>query len=118
MTYRIPADLIAAENGKLKGALEQEYEALGGVLKRRGIDIEAIVKQVMSFAVAVPTWGVGTGGTRFARFPGAGEPRDVYDKLEDCAAIQQLTCATPNVSPHFPWDKVPDYGELRDKAAT
>jgi len=116
MTYRIPGELIAAENGKQQGALEQDFEALGRTLKRRGVDIEAIVKQVMAFAVAVPTWGVGTGGTRFARFPGPGEPRNVFDKLEDCATIQQLTRATPNVSPHYPWDKVSDYGEFRDRA--
>jgi L-rhamnose isomerase len=116
MTYRIPPELIAAENGKLAGALDQDFEALGRSLKRRGVDIEAIVKQVAAFAVAVPTWGVGTGGTRFARFPGPGEPRDIFDKLEDCATIQQLTKATPTVSPHFPWDKVSDYAELRQRA--
>jgi len=116
MTYLIPPDLIAAENGKLQGALEQDFEALGRMLRRRGVDIEAVVKQVMGFAVAVPTWGVGTGGTRFARFPGPGEPRDIFEKLEDCATIQQLTRATPNVSPHFPWDKVSDYSELKERA--
>ena len=47
--------------------------------------------KVAAFGVAVPSWGVGTGGTRFARFPGAGEPRNIFDKLEDCAVIQQLT---------------------------
>jgi L-rhamnose isomerase/sugar isomerase len=117
MSYRIPADLIAAENGKLEGSLEQDFEALGRSLRRHGVDIESIVKQVAAFAVAIPTWGVGTGGTRFARFPGPGEPRDVFDKLEDCATIQQLTRATPTVSPHFPWDKVSDYAALRQRAA-
>ena len=78
--YRIPPELIAAENGKIAGAQDQDFEALGRTLKRGGVDIEAIVKQVSAFAVAVPTWGVGTGGTRFARFPGAGEPRDIFDK--------------------------------------
>ena len=43
----------------------------------------------------MPSWGVGTGGTRFARFPGPGEPRDIFDKLEDCAVIHRLTGATP-----------------------
>jgi L-rhamnose isomerase/sugar isomerase len=65
----------------------------------------------------VPTWGVGTGGTRFARFPGPGEPRGIVDKLEDCATIHQLTRATPTCSPHFPWDKVDDYKELAERAA-
>ena len=78
---------------------------LGERLARRGIDIEAIKAKVAAFGVAVPSWGVGTGGTRFARFPGPGEPRDIFDKLEDCAVIHQLTGATPTVSLHIPWDK-------------
>ncbi|MFW8646199.1 L-rhamnose catabolism isomerase [Rhizobium beringeri] len=58
--------------------------------------------------------GVGTGGTRFARFPGTGEPRGIFDKLDDCAVINQLTQATPNVSLHIPWDKA-DARELKAK---
>src|SRR5208282_2066817 len=51
------------------------------------------------------------------RFPGPGEPRGIFDKLEDCATIHQLTRATPACSPHFPWDKVDDYRELIERAA-
>ena len=80
---------------------------------RRGIDIDAVTAKVARFAVAVPSWGVGTGGTRFARFPGPGEPRDIFDKLEDCAVIHQLTRATPTVSLHIPWDKVDDPRRLK-----
>ena len=69
-----------------------------------------------AFGVAVPSWGVGTGGTRFARFPGPGEPRDIFDKLEDCAVIQQLTRATPTVSLHIPWDKA-DPNRLKQAAS-
>jgi L-rhamnose isomerase/sugar isomerase len=64
----------------------------------------------------VPSWGVGTGGTRFARFPGPGEPRDIFDKLEDCAVINQLTRATPSVSLHIPWDKA-DPNRLKQAAS-
>jgi len=60
---------------------------------------------------------VGTGGTRFARFPGPGEPRHIHDKLEDCGVIHQLTRCTDTVSPHLPWDKVSDYNALRQEAA-
>ena len=116
MTYRIPDSLIAEENAGRVAALEDDYGALRRQLERRGLDIEAIAAKVAAFAVAVPTWGVGTGGTRFARFPGAGEPRNIFDKLEDCATIQQLTRATPACSPHFPWDKVGDYRELAERA--
>jgi len=60
---------------------------------------------------------VGRGGTRFARFPIAGEPTNVFEKLEDCGVVQQLCRITPRVSPHFPWDKVSDYSALREWAA-
>src|SRR5262249_37416091 len=96
----------------------EDYSALGRRLKRRGVDIEAIMARVAAFAVAVPTWGVGTGGTRFARFPGAGEPRGIFGKLAGCATLHQLKRATPDCAPHFPWDKVDDYSVLAEQAKT
>jgi L-rhamnose isomerase/sugar isomerase len=116
MAYRIPDDLITKENAKLAHPQDEDYAALGNRLARGGVDIEAITVKAAAFAVAVPTWGVGTGGTRFARFPGPGEPRNIFDKLEDCATIHQLTRATPTCSPHFPWDTVDDTGELAERA--
>ena len=116
MSYRIPDALISEENAKLAAAQDEDYAALGRRLERGGVDIDAITAKTAAFAVAVPTWGVGTGGTRFARFPGPGEPRGIFDKLEDCATIHQLTRATPTCSPHFPWDKVSDYRELAERA--
>ena len=67
--------------------------------------------------MAIPSWGVGTGGTRFGRFPGLGEPRNVFEKLEDCAVIHKLTGATPTVSLHLPWDRTDDYKGLREHGA-
>lgn len=113
----ISADLIAEQNDAEISALESDYTALGAQLSRRGIDIDALTKAAMDFAVAIPSWGVGTGGTRFARFPGIGEPRNIYEKLADCAVIQQLGRATPTVSLHIPWDKVDDLSELRETAS-
>ena len=118
MGFSIGDGFVAERNAAEAAALAEDYAALGRTLSRRGIDIEAITRQVAAFAVAVPTWGVGTGGTRFARFPGPGEPRGIFDKLEDCAVINQLTRATPTVSPHFPWDVVSDYAELKGLASS
>ncbi len=117
MSFAITPDFIANSNAKANDALAEDYAALGRQLERRGLSIEEMTERAMGFAVAVPTWGVGTGGTRFARFPGPGEPRHIQDKLEDCGVINQLTRTTPNVSPHFPWDKVKDYNALRQQAA-
>ncbi|MDG3575242.1 L-rhamnose catabolism isomerase [Rhizobium sp. YJ-22] len=110
---KIPAELIAAVNDKRRAALDADYAALGEHLSRRGIDIEAVKSKVAGYGVAVPSWGVGTGGTRFARFPGPGEPRHIFDKLDDCGVIQQMTRATPTVSLHIPWDKVDDIAGLK-----
>jgi L-rhamnose isomerase / sugar isomerase len=118
MKFAISPDFISGENHKWEPALAEDYSALQRQLRRRDIDIEAITAKAMNFAVAVPTWGVSTGGTRFARFPGPGEPRDIFDKLEDCAVIHQLSRITPAVSPHFPWDKVSDYAALKDAATS
>jgi L-rhamnose isomerase/sugar isomerase len=103
----IDPDLITAHNASRARALADDYDALGTRLARSGIDIDAVAAKVAAFTVAVPSWGVGTGGTRFARFPGSGEPRGILQKLEDCAVIQQLGRATPAVSLHIPWDKAP-----------
>ena len=109
-------NLIEAENTARHAALTADYEALGTQLARRGVEIEAITARAMGFGVAVPSWGTGTGGTRFARFPGEGEPRHIFDKLDDCGVIHALTCATPKVSLHIPWDKAPA-ADLLAKAA-
>ena len=116
MHTMIDSGLVADHNAKLQANLDADYAALGGVLARRGQDIEQLTALAQTFAVAVPSWGTGTGGTRFARFPGLGEPRNVFEKLEDCAVINQLTQATPAVSLHFPWDKVSDTAALRETA--
>ncbi len=111
----IDPSLIQAENAARLAHLQADYDALGAHLARRGIDIAAIKAKVAAYGVAVPSWGVGTGGTRFARFPGPGEPRHIFDKLDDCGVIQQLTRATPTVSLHIPWDKAPP-ADLKAKA--
>jgi L-rhamnose isomerase/sugar isomerase len=112
----IERSVIDAHNEPLLRHLRKDYEHLGEQLARRDIDIEGVRRQVAGFGVAIPSWGVGTGGTRFARFPGPGEPRHVFDKLQDCCVIQQLARATPTVSLHIPWDRCSDYSELREAA--
>jgi L-rhamnose isomerase / sugar isomerase len=117
MTLPLSEDLIAEANARELDALDEDYQALKSKLNRSGIDIDAVKDRVAGFSVAVPSWGAGRGGTRFAKFPIPGEPTNVHEKLEDCAVINQLCRMTPRVSPHFPWDKVSDYAALREEAA-
>ena len=108
----IAKDVIEQANADLRQAHDADYAMLGERLARSGVEIDALTQKAGSFGVAVPSWGVGTGGTRFARFPGGGEPRGIFEKLADCAVIQQLCRATPTVSPHIPWDSA-DPAEMR-----
>ena len=118
MTTNLPlsVDQIATLNAPHIEALQDDYDSLGRKLSRTGIDIDAVKAKVAGFSVAVPSWGAGRGGTRFAKFPIAGEPTNIHEKLEDCAVVNQLSTMTPRVSPHFPWDKVSDYAALRQEA--
>jgi L-rhamnose isomerase/sugar isomerase len=112
----ITPEFIREANAPRLSALEDDYGSLGRQLRRRGVDIEKIERQVAAFSVALPTWGAGRGGTRFAKFPFRGAPTNIHEKLEDCSVVQQLCRITPRVSPHFPWDFVSDYRALRQQA--
>jgi L-rhamnose isomerase/sugar isomerase len=110
-------DEIESHNAERLEALHDEYDSLGRALDRRGVHIDPVKAKVAAFSVALPSWGSGRGGTRFAKFPIPGEPTNVHEKLADCAVVNQLSRATPRVSPHFPWDFVDDYGALREEAS-
>ncbi|MGH7012001.1 MAG: TIM barrel protein, partial [Caulobacteraceae bacterium] len=112
----IAEDLIEEDNAARLAALADEYASLDRALDRRGCSIEAIKDKVKAFGLAVPTWGLGVGGTRFAKFPLPGEPVTIHEKLEDAAVVQQLGRSTPRISPHFPWDRVEDAEGLRQEA--
>ncbi|MCG5054457.1 MAG: L-rhamnose catabolism isomerase [Myxococcales bacterium] len=115
--FEISDDFIAEQNKKQQNELDQDLGFLGTQLQRRKIEIEKVIGEAQRFGVALPSWGVGTGGTRFARFPGVGEPRNIDEKLADCATVQKLGRSTPTVSLHIPWDKPKDAQALKAQAA-
>jgi L-rhamnose isomerase / sugar isomerase len=114
--FEIEDSFIVKQNEKARHWTEEDYAHLAKQLRRRNVEIEDLVNKAQSLRVAVPSWGVGTGGTRFARFAGIGEPRDIYEKLEDCGTIFKLVRSTPAVSLHIPWDKPDDATKLREFA--
>src|SRR5262245_37446855 len=109
----IDPELVEEHNQRRIAALDEDLAHTARVLARRGIELDELGRRIERFQVAIPSWGVGTGGTRFARFPLPGEPRDVFEKLEDCAVVHSLVRCTPNVSLHFPWDAVDDVEALK-----
>ncbi len=116
-TLPLPQEVIDEDNRGCLAGLEDEYASLARTLDRRGRSAEAIKAKVKAFTLAVPTWGLGVGGTRFAKFPLPGEPTDIHEKLVDAAVVNQLGRMTPRVSPHFPWDSGVDPTALRREAA-
>jgi L-rhamnose isomerase / sugar isomerase len=117
MSFRLTDEFISDANRDGSEPLQDDYAQLGRQLARRGVDIEQLTAQAMRLRVSVPSWGVGTGGTRFALFPGSGEPRTVFEKLDDCETIYRLMRVTPGISLHIPWDKPERPAELRAFAA-
>lgn len=80
-------------------------------------DTESIIDKLVKFQVAIPSWALGTGGTRFARFPRGGEPRNLEEKLEDIGLLHALNNSGGAVSLHIPWDIPSDPARIRSLAA-
>ncbi len=112
----IESDRILEHNKASLDQHRQNTEHLKERLKSKSIGFERVVQRVQQFEVAIPSWALGTGGTRFGRFQGPGEPRNVYEKMDDIAVIHALTRSAPRVSLHIPWDKPDDILELLDYA--
>lgn len=67
-------------------------------------DAERIINMLVDFQVAIPSWALGTGGTRFGRFSGGGEPRSLEEKIEDIGILHALNRSSAAISLHIPWD--------------
>jgi L-rhamnose isomerase / sugar isomerase len=76
-----------------------------------------ISDQLAYQAIELPSWAFGNSGTRFKVFGSPGTPRTIQEKLADAAKVNELTGLAPKVALHIPWDKVEDYGALRESAA-
>jgi L-rhamnose isomerase/sugar isomerase len=94
----------------------QDYEDLTRRLEDRGVDLSSVEERLRAQKIETPSWGYGDTGTRFAVFPQRGVPRDPFEKMADAAQVHGLTGVCPSVAIHIPWDKVDDYGKLKEHA--
>jgi L-rhamnose isomerase/sugar isomerase len=78
---------------------------------------EDVIKKLIDFQVAIPSWALGTGGTRFGRFPGGGEPRNLEEKIEDVGLLHALNNSSGAISLHIPWDIPKDAEAIKNLAA-
>src|SRR5690349_6310106 len=86
--------LLEVVNDRDVARHQKQLEHAKNLLELGDNAFEAVIKKIQAFQVAVPSWALGTGGTRFGRFPAGGEPSTLEEKIEDVGLIHHLTQAT------------------------
>ena len=67
-------------------------------------NVDELLRKLADFQVAIPSWALGSGGTRFGRFSIGGEPRSIEEKIEDVGLLHALNRSSGAISLHIPWD--------------
>ncbi len=106
---RINKEQIQSGNDKRLIAHRDNFNFLAENLSKKEIAVDAVVGKLIDFQVAIPSWALGAGGTRFGRFTFAGEPSNLEQKMEDIGVIHGLTQSAGAISLHIPWDIPSDY---------
>lgn len=104
---------IAEFNHLHSAAHERKFAFAASSVK----DTEGILQKLIDFQIAIPSWALGTGATRFGRFSGGGEPRSLEEKIEDIGLLHALNCSSGAISLHIPWDIPQDYTAIKTLAA-
>lgn len=115
---KIDTSQIAAHNEGLRKDHAENYAFLRDQLARKGADADAIVEKLGALQVAIPSWALGAGGTRFGRFSFGGEPGSLEQKIGDIGLLHALTASCGAISLHIPWDIPKDPRAIREQAAS
>ena len=97
---------------------KDNYDFLANQLTNKGHNVKTIVSKLAEFQVAIPSWALGAGGTRFGRFSCYGEPSTLEQKMEDVGVLHALTQTAGAVSLHIPWDVPEDYKAVKELASS
>ena len=90
MFKAVEKNRIAESNTKFTDNLDRDYEYFLERISRLNINENLLKKKISKFNLALPSWGVGTGGTRFGRFPGIAEPRNIFEKIEPYSFLKKF----------------------------
>jgi L-rhamnose isomerase / sugar isomerase len=91
---------VAEHNASLLTQHQNKLEFVSGDFHH----LDEILQKLIEFQIGIPSWALGTGGTRFGRFPGGGEPRNLEEKIEDIGLLHALNKSSGAISLHIPWD--------------
>jgi L-rhamnose isomerase/sugar isomerase len=111
-----PAFRPEKEDRALESTEGRAYDVLSESLAARGVEVDRVEERLKSQRLETPSWGYGNSGTRFKAFPQPGVPRDPFEKVADASEVHRLTGICPSLAIHIPWDRVDDYGELKEYA--
>src|SRR5580765_4459652 len=110
---RIEKNKLQEHNQSLLAEHERKYDFIASGIK----NVESVLQKLIDFQVAIPSWALGTGGTRFGRFPSGGEPRSLEEKIEDVGLLHALNRSSGAISLHIPWDIPANAIEIKTLAA-
>jgi L-rhamnose isomerase / sugar isomerase len=91
---------IQKHNDKLNSSHQRKVKQI----MNEHAQAKRVINKLVDFQIAIPSWALGTGGTRFGRFSGGGEPRSLEEKIEDVGLIHALNKSSGAISLHIPWD--------------
>ena len=104
---------IASHNDSLLSAHKRKFDFSASEIT----NVDAVIQKIIDFNIAIPSWALGTGGTRFGRFSGTGEPRSLEEKMEDVGLLHALNQSSGAISLHIPWDIPENYAAIKKLAS-
>ena len=110
---RVSKEKIREYNQPLLKEHQRKFDFVSSGLK----NAEEILKKLVNFQVAIPSWALGSGGTRFGRFSIGGEPRNLEEKIEDIGLLHSLNRSSGAISLHIPWDIPSNVSNIKSLAA-
>jgi L-rhamnose isomerase/sugar isomerase len=110
---QLEKSIIEEANQQQQAAHQRKFDFVAEDIN--GLD--TILKKLGDFNIAIPSWALGTGGTRFGRFSGGGEPRSLEEKIEDVGLIHALNHSSNSISLHIPWDIPKNAADIKAHAA-
>lgn len=110
---QLSKQIIQEDNQRILSAHKRKFDFVAQEVN----DLKQVIQQLVDFQIAIPSWALGTGGTRFGRFSGAGEPTNLEQKIEDVGLLHALNQASGAISLHIPWDIPKDATATKQLAA-
>lgn len=111
---RIEKEQIEQHNNRLAAKHKRAFDYISEDIS----DVESIINKLQQFQIAIPSWALGTGGTRFGRFSGKGEPGNLEQKIEDVGLLHALNRSSGAISLHIPWDIPQNAEQIKSLASS